>query len=53
MDGAVMEHIGVDDADRMLDDGTFEGGIVPKLVAAVRAVRGGVQASIGVTEVVA
>ena len=53
MDGAVLEHIGVDDADRMLGDGTFEGGIVPKLVAAVRAVRGGVRASIGATEVVA
>ena len=53
MDGAVLEHIGVDEADRMLGDGTFEGGIVPKLVAAVRAVRGGVQASIGATEVVA
>lgn len=53
LDGAVMEHIGVNDADRMLCDGTFEGGIVPKLVAAVRAVRGGVRASIGVTEVVA
>ena len=51
MDGAVMEHIGVDDADRMLSDGTFEGGIVPKLVAAVRAVRGGVRATIGTTEV--
>ena len=32
-----MAHIGVDDADRMLGDGTFEGGIVPKLVAAVLA----------------
>ena len=53
MDGAVLAHIGVDDADRMLGDGTFEGGIVPKLVAAVRAVRGGVRASIGATEVVA
>ena len=31
MEGAVIEHIGVDDADRMLGDGTFEGGIVPKL----------------------
>lgn len=53
MDGVVMERIAVDDADRMLGDGTFEGGIVPKLEAAVRAARGGVQAVIGATEVVA
>jgi acetylglutamate kinase len=53
MEGAVVEHIGVDDADRMLGNGTFEGGIVPKLEAAVRAARGGVRAEIGATEVVA
>jgi acetylglutamate kinase len=53
MDGAVMRHIAVGDADRMLGDGTFEGGIVPKLEAAVIAVRGGVRAAIGATEVVA
>jgi len=49
----VMGQIAADDADRMLDAGRFEGGIVPKLVAAVRAARGGVQAEIGVTRVVA
>ena len=32
---------------------SFEGGIVPKLEAAVRAARGGVRAEIGATEVVA
>jgi acetylglutamate kinase len=53
MDGVVMERIAVADADRMLRDGTFEGGIVPKLEAAVRATRGGVRAAIGATEVVA
>ena len=53
MGGVVIEHIAVDDADRMLGDGTFEGGIVPKLEAAVRAARGGVRAEIGATEVVA
>ena len=53
MEGAVIEHIAVDDADRMLGDGTFEGGIVPKLQAAVLAARGGVRAAIGATEVVA
>ena len=53
LDGVVMERIAVDDADRMLGDGTFEGGIVPKLEAAVLATRGGVRATIGATEVVA
>ena len=40
-----------DEAEAALDAGAFEGGIVPKLVAAVRAARGGVQATIGATEV--
>jgi acetylglutamate kinase len=53
MDGIVMEQIAVDDADRMLGDGVFVGGIVPKLEAAVLARRGGVGATIGATEVVA
>jgi acetylglutamate kinase len=37
----------------MLDNGRFEGGIVPKLVAAISAARGGVRAEIGVTHFVA
>ena len=49
MDGDVLEHIAADDADRMLGDGVFEGGIVPKLEAAVVARRGGVDGSIGAT----
>jgi acetylglutamate kinase len=53
MEGIVMKQIAVDDVDRMLGDGVFEGGIVPKLEAAVRATRGGVRAAIGATEVVA
>lgn len=48
----VVERIGADDADHMLANGSFEGGIVPKLVAAVRAARGGVRAEIGRTAVV-
>jgi acetylglutamate kinase len=40
-------------ADRMLEAGAFEGGIVPKLLAAVRAARLGVRAEIGATEVLA
>lgn len=53
MGGVVMERIAADDADRMLRAGTFEGGIVPKLEAAVRATRGGVRAAIGATELIA
>lgn len=49
----VVELLHADDADEMLAAGRFEGGIVPKLVAAIEAVRGGVRASIGATEVVA
>ena len=37
VDGDVVSSIGADEADRLLDDGTFQGGIVPKLQAAVRA----------------
>ncbi len=53
MDGDLMASIAADDAERLLGDGTFEGGIVPKLEAAVRASRGGVLARIGATEVLA
>jgi acetylglutamate kinase len=40
-----------DEAEAGLAEGRFEGGIVPKLMAAVRAARGGVRATIGSTEV--
>ena len=53
LDGEVLGRITADDADRMLAEGTFEGGIVPKLGSAVRAARGGVTAEIGATAVVA
>ena len=53
VDDAVVDRIGADDADRMLGAGAFEGGIVPKLAAAVIAARGGVAAAIGATEVTA
>ena len=53
LDDAVIARIGVDDADRMLGAGDFEGGIAPKLTAAVIAARGGVAAAIGGTEVTA
>jgi acetylglutamate kinase len=51
--GDVVGWLDADEADRLLGAGTFEGGIVPKLVAAVHAARGGVRAAIGETEVVA
>jgi acetylglutamate kinase len=49
----VLPRIEADEADRLVGDGTFEGGIVPKLEAAVRAARLGVRAEIGLTQVVA
>jgi acetylglutamate kinase len=53
LDGAVAASVGADEADRLLDAGELEGGIVPKLYAAVRAARLGVHAHIGETAVVA
>jgi acetylglutamate kinase len=51
--GALASQIGVDEAERMLAAGELGGGIVPKLHAAVVAARGGVDATIGATAVVA
>jgi acetylglutamate kinase len=51
VDGVVLTELPVADADRMLDEGSFEGGIVPKLNAAVRAARRGVSVEIGQTRV--
>jgi len=51
VEGGVLPAIGAADADRLVDDGTFEGGIVPKLRAAVRAAREGVRTEIGATAV--
>jgi acetylglutamate kinase len=53
VDGAVVGELHAEDAAERLAAGVFEGGIVPKLTAAVHAARGGVRASIGATEVVA
>jgi acetylglutamate kinase len=53
VEGAVAERIEAVEADRLLAAGAFEGGIVPKLLAAVRAARLGVHAEIGATEVLA
>ena len=51
VDGDLVAALPVDDADRLLGAGAFEGGIVPKLNAAVHAARRGVHAEIGETKV--
>jgi acetylglutamate kinase len=51
LDGAVVDSIDVDSATELLTGGMLDGGIVPKLGAAVLAARGGVPASIGRTAV--
>lgn len=53
VEGAVARALHADRASELLDRGVFEGGIVPKLLAAVRAARLGVRAEIGATEVLA
>ena len=53
LNGEVVEAIGADDASDLLDRALLEGGIVPKLRAAVAAAQAGVPASIGRTVVVA
>ncbi|HSG13223.1 MAG TPA: acetylglutamate kinase [Gaiellaceae bacterium] len=53
VEGVVADVLHADHASALLSSGAFEGGIVPKLVAAVRAARLGVQAEIGLTEVLA
>jgi acetylglutamate kinase len=51
-DGSVLTSIAASDADRLVGDGTFAGGIVPKLRAAATAARKGVLTEIGQTAVV-
>jgi acetylglutamate kinase len=53
VDGAVLRSIHADRASDLLAQGAFEGGIVPKLMSAVRAARSGLTAEIGETAVVA
>ena len=49
VEGDVVGQIGADDAESLLP--SLDGGIVPKLLAAIQAVRGGVPAHIGETAV--
>lgn len=51
--GTAVPELRASEADRLLDEGAFEGGIVPKLRAAVAAARSGVRAEIGETAVLA
>ena len=53
LEGRVLCAIGVESAESLLGAGSFEGGIVPKLTAAVRAARSGVRSEIGMTAVLA
>jgi acetylglutamate kinase len=53
VEGAVATRLHVDDAAELLGSGAFDGGIVPKLLAAARAARLGIAAEIGETAVVA
>ena len=51
--GTVVPVIGAEEAGKLLDAGAFEGGIIPKLRAAITAAQLGVRAEIGRTQVVA
>jgi acetylglutamate kinase len=53
LDDVVVDAIRATDANRLLDEGAFEGGIVPKLRAAAIAAASGIPAEIGATAVVA
>jgi acetylglutamate kinase len=53
LDGEVVEEIAIEAAAALLAGGSLQGGIVPKLGAAVTAARGGVPARIGRTAVAA
>jgi acetylglutamate kinase len=53
VEGAVARELRADEAHELIDAGTLEGGIVPKLLAAVQAARLGITAEIGETAVVA
>jgi acetylglutamate kinase len=53
VDDELVGSIRAGDANRMLDSGVFDGGIVPKLRAAAIAAASGITAHIGATAVVA
>jgi len=53
LEGVVLPLIHADRASELLEHGSFDGGVVPKLMAAVQAARAGLTAEIGETAVVA
>jgi acetylglutamate kinase len=53
LEGVVARELRADHADELVDAGAVDGGMVPKLLAAVRAARLGITAEIGETAVVA
>jgi len=52
-EGRLLHSIPASEAEALVGQGSFDGGIVPKLLAASRAARSGVRAEIGATAVVA
>jgi acetylglutamate kinase len=52
-EGRLLHSIPAAEAEALVGGGAFEGGIVPKLLAASRAARSGLRADIGATAVVA
>jgi acetylglutamate kinase len=52
-EGELMKSLTAATAESLIESGAFDGGIVPKLVAAAIAARGGLNAEIGVTAVLA
>jgi len=52
-EGELVESLAAETAESLVASGAFDGGIVPKVLAAAIAARGGVAAEIGVTAVVA
>jgi acetylglutamate kinase len=53
LDGELIQSIDAARAETLIGDGVFDGGIVPKLLAAALAAKNGVAADIGVTAVAA
>ena len=53
LDGSVVSRLHADEATELLAAGAFQGGIVPKLLAGVRAARLGLRVEIGETAVIA
>ena len=53
LDGELIETIAAERAESLVEHGAFEGGIVPKLLAAANAAKHGVLADIGITAVAA